>query len=64
MRDEWIVEYIRRAKTLPTMIDTGMHSMSEEEQMLGDKALKDTTKKTTWNPIQKGLGCHAMELVL
>lgn len=38
--------------------------MSEEEQMLGDKALKDTTKKTTWNPIQKALGCHAMELVL
>lgn len=42
--------------------------MSEEEQMLSDKAerstLKGTTEKTTWSPIQKGLGCHILKFVL
>lgn len=42
--------------------------MSKEERMVGDKAersaLKDTPKKTTWSPVQKGIGCHAMEFIL
>lgn len=65
LKDEWIVGVIRRSKALPAMIHVGVHSMSEEGQMLGDEAdrstLKDTIKKTTGSQIQKGTGCHTVE---
>lgn len=58
----------KEGKALPAMIHRGMHSTSNEGQMLGDEAdrgaLKDTTKKTTWSQIQKGTECHAMEFIL
>ena len=33
LKDEWIVEYMRKAKALPAITDSGMLSMSEEGQM-------------------------------